>query len=212
MLIIIRCFFCISLLHAAEHEMTTGGLVVGCGWICMDLYLFMGIPWKPSEAEVQTPFFLNLESLNVADLLRSTARDERKDHKHRCRCKERRQVYAWIPPGLHFDCSWLIFLRSWNCIPVRIVSIQYCAIPATQRDAIRLGRTMSYPRTVYFLYFVYFGCLWSQQSYSYSVSLGSPSREHSRCWQKFRSRWVRLMLKWKKLERTQKECSRFLSL
>ena len=113
---------------------------------------------------------------------------------------------------LHFDCSWLIFLRSWNCIPVRIVSIQYCAIPATQRNAIRLGRTMSYPRTVYFLYFVYFGCLWSQQSYSYSVSLGFPSREHSRCWQKFRSRWVRLMLKWKKLERTQKECSRFLSL
>ena len=120
------CFFCISLLHAAEHEMTTGGLVVGCGWICMDLYL---LPWKPvlweshgSQAklkEVQTPFFLNLESLNVADLLRSTARDERKDHKHRCRCKERRQVYAWIPPGL--PSFWLFlthlppFLKLHSC-------------------------------------------------------------------------------------------------
>ena len=78
---------------------------------------------------------------------------------------------------LHFDCSWLIFLRSWNCIPVRIVRVQYCAIPATQRNAIRLGRTMSYPRTVYFVCFVYFGCLWSQQSYSFlQCVLGVPKQ------------------------------------
>ena len=206
--------------RSAEHEMTTGGLVVGCGWICMDLYL---LPWKPvlweshgSQAklkEVQTPFFLNLESLNVADLLRSTARDERKDHKHRCRCKERRQFYAWIPPGL--PSFWLFlthlppFLKLHSCQDCKgSILCNTC----NTSNAIRLGRTMSYPRTVYFVCFVYFGCLWSQQSYSYSVSLGSPSREHSRCWQKFRSRWVHLMLKWKKLERTQKECSRFLSL
>lgn len=53
-----------------------------------------------------------------------------------------KSMHGFHQAFLHFDCSWLIFLRSWNCIPVRIVSIQYCAIPATQRKVIRLGRTL----------------------------------------------------------------------
>ena len=44
---------------------------------------FMGILRKLSEAKGSPDaLFLNLESLNVADLLRGTARDGRKDHKH----------------------------------------------------------------------------------------------------------------------------------
>ena len=85
--------------------------VVGRVWICLELFArkasFMGILRKLSEAKGSPDaLVLNLESLNVVDLLRGTARDGRKDHKHGRRCQERRQVYAEIPPGLlHFDCS-----------------------------------------------------------------------------------------------------------
>ena len=85
--------------------------VVGFVWICVEPFSLkasvMGILRKLSEAKGSPDaLFLNLESLNVADLLRGTTRDGRKDHKHGRRCQERRQVYAEIPPALlHFDCS-----------------------------------------------------------------------------------------------------------
>ena len=112
--------------------------VVGCVWICMELFAlkasFMGILRKLSEAKGSPDaLFLNLESLNVVDLLRGTARDGRKDHKQRTQMPRASASLRRDSTRPSFILT-VFDLRSCDCIPARIVRVQYCACNTIQRN------------------------------------------------------------------------------